>query len=246
MAKEGAGRDDGYKIVEGLPEASAPSSTAPVPRRKKRLLLKIVLLLLGLCLVFGAMGIFLVRQLRAVYFLTSAAMEPTLLGPKPGQPEGCDYILVDKVAYRNQLPKFGDIIVFNAPKEADLGSLAEGKEPQEIVMPKRVIGLPGDTIEVKEGPVARDGVSETACFVYRNGERLNELYIKEPMEAPQPMKAIYGVGKPLKLGPDQLFVMGDNRNDSNDSRYWGPLDRTRLLGKVTDIIAPPERVRSLP
>ena len=53
------------------------------------------------------------------------------------------------------------------------------------------------------------------------------------------------MGKPLKLGPNELFVMGDNRNDSNDSRFWGPLERPRVIGKASVIFFPLSRIRML-
>ena len=74
---------------------------------------------------------------------------------------------------------------------------------------------------------------------------LVEPYIKEPMDPPS-SAAVYGVDKPLTVGPNEYFVMGDNRNDSNDSRYWGTLEKKRILGKVTSILSPPERVRGFP
>src|SRR5205823_9466268 len=122
-----------------------------------------------------------------------------------------DHIFVNKLVYRYSDPKFGDIIVFKAPKSADAESAFKGLPQQENVLIKRLIGLPGDTIEVKEGAV------------YRDGQKLNEPYIKEAM-SPVPLPgAKYGVDGAIHLNSHQLFVMGDNRNDSNDSRYWGPL-----------------------
>lgn len=78
---------------------------------------------------------------------------------------------------------------------------------------KRLIGLPGDTIQVKNGAV------------YRNGQRLKEPYMAEPDQ----INYVFG---PYKVPPGKLFMMGDNRNDSNDSHVWGPLDRSRIVGKA--------------
>ncbi len=175
------------------------------------------------------------------FYIPSESMENTLMGHDEGtnQITGIthndtihDHIFVSKLVYRYSEPQRGDIIVFRAPRSADLESLAQHKPQQENVLIKRLIGLPGDTIEIKDNAV------------WRNGQKLNEPYIKGPMADPPP-NAIYGVGKPLKLGPDELFVMGDNRNDSNDSRFWGPLKRDRVIGKAEVIFWPLNRIRLL-
>lgn len=179
------------------------------------------------------------------FFIPSESMEPTLLGHTAGVNNHTDtvndHIFVNKLVYRYSEPQRGDIIVFRAPKVADVESGNRGEEPKENVLIKRLIAVPGDTLEVKEEQVVRDGAPDTEAVVYRNGERLKEPYIKEPMET-QNVKAIYGVGKPLKLKPGQYFVMGDNRNDSNDSRYWGTLERERIIGKASFIFWPFDRL----
>jgi signal peptidase I len=171
------------------------------------------------------------------FYIPSESMEPTLLGHSAGfnghEDTVHDHIFVNKLIYRYSDPKFRDIIVFKAPKSADAESAYKGLPQQENVLIKRLIGVPGDTIEVKDGAV------------YRDGQKLVEPYIKEPM-SPVPLPgAKYGVDQPLHLGPNQLFVMGDNRNDSNDSRYWGPLERSRVIGKASVIFWPINRIRIL-
>lgn len=87
---------------------------------------------------------------------------------------------------------------------------------------KRLMGLPGDVIEVRNVGIDDEGMPYSAVF--RNGRRLNEPYLEE--------KEIYYEMKPFTIPEGMLFVMGDNRNNSNDSHAWGPLDRDRVIGKA--------------
>lgn len=98
-----------------------------------------------------------------------------------------DRLLVNKIVYHLREPERGEIIVFDPPV------------PSEYDFVKRVIGLPGDTVEVKNGKV------------YVNGVVLEETYISEPPD--------YDYG-PVRVPEDALFVMGDNRNSSYDSHMW--------------------------
>ncbi|MCC6442236.1 MAG: signal peptidase I [Armatimonadetes bacterium] len=124
-----------------------------------------------------------------------------------------DHILVNKFIYRFSEPKHGDVVVFKSPKEVSA---------DEKPFIKRLIGLPGDEIKVEEGKT------------YRNGKPLTEPYILE--------EPVYPFG-PAKVPPGKLFVMGDNRNNSNDSHEWGMLDRDRVLGKAMLIFWPLSRMR---
>lgn len=137
------------------------------------------------------------------FLIPSASMVPTLQ-------EG-DRIMADKFVYHIRDPKRGEIIVFRAPPNAD---------PAQRNFIKRVIGLPGDVVEVRDNQV----------FV--NGKPLNEPYIYE--------EPYYEFG-PYKVPPHHYFVMGDNRNDSSDSHVWGPLSRDRITGKALFIWWPPRR-----
>jgi len=89
------------------------------------------------------------------------------------------------------------------------------------------------------------GSGKPCCYVYRNGVKLDEPFIKEPISDPQSSQATFAVTHPLHLKPGELFVMGDNRNNSNDSRYWGPLERWRVIGKASLIFFPFNRIRVL-
>ena len=114
-----------------------------------------------------------------------------------------DHLLVNKRAYRTGKPKLGDLILFKYPKNP------------EVAYVKRAIGLPGDKVEM---------IGRT---VYINGEALKEDYTQyiEP-------GSIYTHYGPFRVPPGQYFVMGDNRDNSQDSRFWGMVPREYLLGKA--------------
>src|SRR5579863_2503643 len=101
-------------------------------------------------------------------------------------------------------PKRQQIIVFEAPPQAATG--------EDFI--KRVIGLPGDTVEVRRG------------VVYVNGQKLNEPYLNP---RPEPDAPAENMG-PFHVPADEYFVMGDNRDDSNDSRFWGYVPRANIIG----------------
>jgi len=217
--------------------------------------------LLESLLVAGVLVFLVIRPfLLQAFYIPSESMEPTLMGHEAGfnpatnesPPTAIhDKLFVNKLGYHLGEPQRGDIVVFRAPKDADLMAEPEHRAPIENVLIKRLIGIPNDTIEVKPD-------DKGVMRVFRNGQALqeapcnptgsNEPCIKEPMDIPQPPGARFGVlppYKPLKLGADELFVMGDNRNHSNDSRFWGVLKRDRVIGKAMFIFWPLSRIRVL-
>lgn len=125
------------------------------------------------------------------------SMQPTL--------DDGEFVLVNKMSYRFSNVDRGDIIVFHFPVN-----------PEEELI-KRVIGLPGDQVQVRDNQV----------FV--NGQPLNESYIAQ---AP-----LYS-GKWM-VAEDHVFVLGDNRNNSNDSKDWGMLPTENIVGKAVLIYWPP-------
>lgn len=127
-----------------------------------------------------------------------------------------DRLVVEKLSYRLHPPQTGDIVVFHTPPELQ----RRGYEKNQAFI-KRVIAKPGETISVVKGKV------------YLNNQPLQEDYIAEPPNQPFP---------PVTVPADQFFVMGDNRNDSNDSRYWGFLPRKNLIGRATFRFWPLDRI----
>lgn len=142
-------------------------------------------------IVFALLAFFILRAFIAETFvIPSGSMEPTF--------EPTDRVLALKSIYWFRLPYRGEIIIFRWPKD----------ESKDFV--KRVIGLPGDHVEVR------------SQAVYVNGHALKEPY---EMDAP---RENYG---PIDVPKDSLFVMGDNRNNSYDSRGWGFVPLKNLVGK---------------
>lgn len=127
-----------------------------------------------------------------------------------------DYILVNKFVYRFCHPMRGDILVFHPPHIHD---------PDKKDFIKRCIAIEGDEIAVREGKVIL------------NGQPIDEPYIAAP-----PMMD-YG---PKVVPPGHIFMMGDNRNNSDDSRNWGPLPLDNVVGKAFIIFWPLNRVRLIP
>jgi signal peptidase I len=116
-----------------------------------------------------------------------------------------EYVLVNKAAYLFSAPQRGDVIVFHFPLNTS----------EDFI--KRIVGVPGDTIET------------TSTEVIVDGQVLREPYISQPFNF---------VSQNLKLGPDEFFVMGDNRDNSLDSRTWGPLDKSYIIGKAVAVYWP--------
>ncbi len=174
--------------------------------------------------IVGAIAIVLLIKAYVVnpYRIPSSSMEPTLHCARPDQ--GCearfsDRVLACRFCFHFWRPKRGDIIVFKTPPLAETRCGAGG------TFVKRLIGLPGDRWEERNG------------YVYINGKRLNEPYVEQKRRLED--------GKTLTeqtIPKDHFFMMGDNRGSSCDSREWGTVPRANLIGKVFATYWPPSRI----
>ncbi len=133
--------------------------------------------------------------------------------------ESGDYVLTDKISYRLGEPQRGDVVVFHAPSSAHC---PQGTGCDFI---KRVVGLPGELVEIKDSQI----------FV--NSESLGEVYIPDEF---QTEAGSFTKNKSVSLGDNQYFVVGDNRPHSSDSRVWGPIDKSMIVGKAFFRYWPPE------
>lgn len=171
-------------------------------------------------------------------YIPSESMLPTL---KPG-----DHTLTMRawLAYfGGRMPARGDIIVFRLPKEqreendpgaeketdgADSSggrrSIGVFKTPPGEILIKRVVGLPGETVQVQ------------GSAVFINGKKIPKDYLTESVDPDLLGNFNFAEDQPLKLGPDELFVLGDNPNNSEDGRFWGPLKRSNILGKFVGVL----------
>lgn len=125
-----------------------------------------------------------------------------------------DRLIIEKMSYRFHQPKRGDVVVFNATE-------ALQKENLKDAFIKRIIGLPGDEVKV---------INQEVIV---NNKVLTEAYIKE---APN-----YNFG-PVTVPEDQYLVLGDNRNNSYDSHYWGFVPREKFIGRASVRFWPPQRM----
>lgn len=117
-----------------------------------------------------------------------------------------DYLLIDEITYRFDEPRRGDVIVFRYPDD-----------PSQFYI-KRIIGLPGETIEVKNGQVKIYNSSSKTGFI------LDEYYLSPSQETRGNVTEI--------LESNEYFVMGDNRLQSSDSRRWGPVSQNLITGRA--------------
>jgi signal peptidase I len=141
-----------------------------------------------------------INTLSARIRIESVSMEPTLYAG--------NFVVVNKLTYQFTEPGRGDIIVFHYPPN-----------PEQDPYIKRVIGLPGDHIIVRENEVL-----------------VNDVRIAEPY-----LESTTRQGGEWSVPPNSLFVMGDNRNNSSDSRSWGVVPLENVIGKALVVYWPPNK-----
>ncbi len=134
------------------------------------------------------------------FYVKGASMEPNFYDH--------EYLIIDEISYRFNAPKRGDIIVFRYPKD-----------PQEFFI-KRLIGLPGETVQIKDGQV----------IIY-NAENLQGFVLEESY-LPADLRTYSNTDDKIEVGEDEYFVLGDNRNSSKDSRSFGPVNKSFITGRV--------------
>lgn len=210
----------------------APLLGAVAQRRRSRRssfveLLLIVAVALGLALAIQAL---LVKPFR----IPSESMVPTLaVGER---------VLVDRITPYFSDPDRGDIVVFHPPLGSETGACGAPKEQgqacaqptdeeSEMNFIKRIVGLPGDELTVVDG------------IVHVDGRPLDEPYLRT--DAPCAGLPTCNLTEPITVPPGHFFMMGDNRDQSADSREWGPVPEEWLIGEAFLTYWPPDRIGGL-
>jgi signal peptidase I len=185
-------------------------------------LVLIVVVALGLALGIQA---FLVKPYR----IPSESMVPTL---EVGQ-----RVLVNRIGHRFSDPKIGDVVVFHPPAGSETDACGNPDHPEtaacdrptpgkaDVNFIKRVVAGPGDRLAIRDG------------HVILNGKRQKENFA-------EPCGGGEGCNFPreVTIPPDHWFMMGDNRGESDDSRFWGPVPRKWIIGGAFATYWPPKRV----
>ncbi len=207
------GGKDPSESDEGLDDEAVDDGSAG--KKQTRWWVELLVVVVGAVLIAFLLRAFVV----ATYSIPSGSMEPTLMVG--------DRIVVDKLSYHLHGVGTGDIVVFSTPAEEN----CEGPPVTDLV--KRIIGLPGQTVSLFEGRVFIDD------------KPLPEPWLPPAVRAetyPGPSLAPYSLHHPFRVPNGDVYVMGDNRPESCDSRYWGPIHESTIVGKVDMRIWPLSRI----
>lgn len=182
------------------------------------------------------------------YDVPTGSMRPTIL-------EG-DRIIVNKMAYDLRIPFFGtSLIAWDNPERGEIVILYSPKTGERLV--KRVIGLPGDTVELRGDVLAINGqelmhgaIDAATLSHVPQAERIGRLFASEALPSGpshaltitpgRPALRVFG---PVTVGPGEYIVMGDNRDESADSRYFGSVPRDKIVGRSSRIGLSLDRAR---
>jgi len=182
------------------------SASPPIGKRIQSEIIAWFWVGLAFLLINGAIG-----QARVI---PSGSMENTLLIG--------DHLIMSRIGYDAGVPFTGwHLPLWRNPKRGQIVIFRPPADPQGQDLVKRTIGLPGETLDIHGGSV------------WINGQRLVESYTTGPTELPPPGSEYLGIPAthfPYKIPPDCYFMMGDNRGNSLDSRFWGCMPRKNLIG----------------
>jgi signal peptidase I len=251
---------DSRDSTEPAPTGEEPSTPAKAKPQKKGSFWRELPILIGIALVLS----FLIQTFVArVYLIPSESMEPTLHGCP-----GCtgDRILVEKIGYRFTEPRAGDVVVFRGPESwsrefvsnrsnnvvirglQEAGSMIGVVPPDENDLVKRIIAVGGQTVQCcdAEGSVTVDGRALDEPYVQSDFP-----FVPGQMDCDTPLRSGRCFG-PYEIPEGNLWMMGDNRSNSADSRahvgdeYNGSVPRDNVIGKARWVILPPTRWQSIP
>jgi signal peptidase I len=135
--------------------------------------------------------------------------------------ESGEYVLTDKVSFKIRNPARGEVVVFHAPPSANC---PKGTGCDFI---KRILAVPGETVEIRNNQVIV------------NGQALNEAYIPADFET---QAGAFTANRVVTMGSDEYFTVGDNRSYSSDSRAWGPVSKSQIVGRAFFRYWPPDKI----
>jgi signal peptidase I len=220
---DGSGPSVGSPAVTSSTGVSAPASTGTRSAHGRRRSRRRGLMEWVVIVVVALVAAFVIRTyLVESYVVPTGSMEPTIMP--------YDRILVNKLSFDFGQPHVGEIIVFNKP--------ASDTSTSAPILVKRLIGLPGQTL--RSGPAGE---------IFVDGKLLNQPWLSAADKAdggpaicdPQ-LDTTDCSGGVLRLPAGEYFMMGDNRGDSDDSRYWGPISAKLFIGRTFARIWPLDRI----
>jgi signal peptidase I len=195
--------------VTSIPTNAAPEAAEEAPALiNGRALIEILVMLLIVGLV--------ARAALQIYTVSDRTMSPTI--------DADQTLLVSRLTFQLRPPQRGELVLVNAPNAPN----------QQIV--RRVIGLPGDVVELRG---ERDGIEGIQVAV--NGRPMIEPYVTTLLQN----STIVTATSRLELGIDEFYVMNDNRTTTEDSRTWGPVGRSSLAGRAWIAVLPLDALRVL-
>ena len=202
--------EPGEPITSQHPPTGKP--LAPVPTEKKASAMKNVrewVQVIAIALIISLPIRFFIAE---PFVVNGASMDPTF---STGQ-----FLIVDRLTYRFESPKRGDVIVFKYPGNTSIYYI------------KRIIGLPNESVSIRKGAVSITSSSTPGTIA------LKEPYVDAAHKSYDDFD--------IKLGSTEYFVMGDNRAQSFDSRAWGPLDRNLIVGEPIVRLLPADQISVWP
>ena len=187
---------------------SQPNLEAVEPNKKENFFKEVIKFVLLSAIIVLPIRLFIAQP----FIVSGSSMDPTFAN---GQ-----YLIVDRISYRFEEPKRGDVIIFRYPLDTKKFFI------------KRIIGLPSETMEIQGAQVA-----------IKDKESEKSLALIEPyLDA----KKSEDYRKSISLKDDEYFVMGDNRTESSDSRIWGPLKRSLIVGRPFVRLFPAAKISLMP
>lgn len=200
------------------PQLAAPSPASKPRRSLRRTLLDYAVTAVVAVAIALAVQAFVVKPYR----VPTPSMANTI---NPG-----DRVLIDRVLFGHRQVDRDDIVVFRGPDQV-------GGE----VLLKRVAGLPGDRLEIRDGHLLVNGQRAPEWYVRTVNGRRERTEAADGLEGAAP----WSLQHPYTVPAGCVYLLGDNREDSFDSRYWGPVPKDRLIGRAVAVYWPPPAMRTL-